>query len=169
MTSTASIDDGLLEYRHSIGGGAYVRRSPAFMHWRYLENPLLTYTVMHLKLSAHVEAYAVWRMVDDAWRRGLLVDLVYPDVLPPAEMRLLAAAVVDSVRAAGADVFECQTSDAALLAALPGGVCTTRRPGVRFLYGEWPARNCPRVPAEDWKFYSGDCNVNALAGRGESS
>jgi hypothetical protein len=146
-----------------IGDGQSTRvcRTRPFLRWRYLDNPFCRYSVARLR-SRHSETFAVWRVVDIAGsRRGILVDLLHA-TQPPAEvLRRFANTLLELMRAAGAEVFECRTSDRALLAALPQGILSSTEPGMQFVYLERGERT-PMVPCEQWRLYPGDCDVDTF-------
>ncbi len=141
-------------------------RTPAFMQWRYFDNPFFRYEVRRFKLGPYGEAHAVWRVFDDAlWRRGMLVDLVYPENVPQRVLALITAVVTECMRAAGVELFQCQTSDAAVLSAFGTGALATTQPGVRFLYSSNGGRARSSGLPEQWRLYPGDCDVDAHMAR----
>ncbi|MBU0639452.1 MAG: GNAT family N-acetyltransferase [Planctomycetes bacterium] len=142
-----------------------IPRTPAFMRWRYLASPAPRYVLKHLRIGQSVSALAVWRVYEEAPRRGSLVDLLYPPKLTDDALRRLVVAIQHCMRAAGVELFECQTSDEALLRALPSGAFARRRPGVHFLYGCSADRVCPVPSAAQWRLYAGDCDVDAQVER----
>ena len=94
------------------------------------------------------------------------MDLAYPSDLSRAVLRGLLARVMECARIDGAEIFECQSSDAQLLQALPRDLFAGTAPGVRFLYRRAGAGACPSIPVDRWRLYAGDCDLDALGGRG---
>lgn len=147
-----------------------VVRTGEFMQWRYGDTPGLAYRILPINHGTERVSYAVWRVVDEPpLRRGLLVDLVYSPDLSDADLPFLLARVTDCMRSDGIDVLECQTSDLRVLAALPGGPFATQQPGARFVYGGMDGTVWPTIPADQWRLYAGDCDVDALHARGGGS
>lgn len=143
-------------------------RARDFLHWRYSDVPNLSYEFLTQEHNGSRASFAVWRSVSDPpWRRGVLVDLIYPTDLPDAGLTDLLARTADAMRAADVDVFECQTSDHRVLAALPHGPLTTEQPGVRFVFGGIDGAAWPAIPADKWRLYAGDCDLDALHARGD--
>ncbi len=146
-----------------IGDGVSTRvcRTRPFLRWRYLENPFGRYSVARLR-SRHYESFAVWRVVDIAGsRRAVLVDLMHVTT-PPAEiLRRFANTLLGLMRATRAEVFECRTSDRALLDALPRGLLSRTGQGMQFVYFE-RGGSTSMVPCEEWRLYPGDCDVDTF-------
>ncbi|MBI3782113.1 MAG: GNAT family N-acetyltransferase [Deltaproteobacteria bacterium] len=143
---------------------AGICRTPAFMQWRYFMNPLAHYEVRRCRLGSYGEGYAVWRVFDDAlWRRGVLVDLVYPDGVPVAMLKHVVAVVEDDLRAAGAEIFQCQTSDVDLIQALDNPILSRREPGVRFMFRINDEGVQVPTTIDRWSLNLGDCDVETAS------
>lgn len=159
------LDAALLGASRVPDGVPQIERSGAFLCWRYLDNPFYDYTIAHLRSGA-AEAYAVWRVRDDAlWRSARLVDFICPVDVPPAALRRLVAAVLRCVRAEGAEVFDCQTSDTRVLDCLPNGVFTTRIEGPQLLYAWTDGRQDELADVREWRLWGGDCDGDILEAR----
>ncbi len=166
VTSLADVADQQADLCGAGNSPTRIVRSAAFMQWRYCDHPFFRYTIRRLTIGGHGEAYAVWRVVDDRlWRRAALVDLVYPDELPQELITQIAAHVVDCVRAEGTEILECQTSDAAVLAALGKYSFSRSEPGMRFLYRL--DAGLPPVPAsaDVWRLYASDGDADTHMAR----
>ena len=74
-------------------------------------------------------------------------------------------AVQELMRADGVEIFECQTSDPDVLAALPDARFSGREKGRWFVYGRMDGRPFPRLAVSDWRLYAGDCDLDVFAAR----
>ena len=145
---------------------ARICRTPAFMQWRYFDNPLLEYSVRRLRLRPYGEVYAVWRLIDNPlWRTATLVDLVYADDIPVGALETVAQIVMGCMRADGAELFECQTTDPVLLGALRDGLFSRRERGMRFLYGQGNGQTLASIPCNQWRLYVGDSDADCYTAR----
>ena len=145
---------------------ARICRTPAFMQWRYFENPLLEYSVRRLRLRPYGEVHAVWRLIDNSrWRTATLVDLVYADDVPAGALATVARVVMECMRADGAELFECQTSDPGLLSALRDRLFSKRERGMRLVYGAENRQVLPRITCAQWHLYTGDSDADCYAAR----
>ena len=166
VTSFADIADQHRDLRGAAGPPMRIGRTAAFMQWRYCDHPFFRYTVRRLMIAGHGEAYAVWRLIDDGlWRRASLVDLVCPGGLPQALIAQITALVTDCIRADGAEIFDCQTSDAAVLAALGTQPFSRTEPGMRFLYRHGAGPTPVPATAEAWRLYAGDGDADTHMAR----
>jgi len=157
------------ELRGRDAPGTRIRRGVDFLRWRYANPAAPAYSILRYPHENSTPAFAVWRTIrDPRWRRGNLVDLIYPSDLPDAGLAELLAMVTDAMRADDVDIFECQTSDQRVLDALPHGPFATRQPGVHFVYGGIDGTRWPLINADQWRLYAGDCDVDALHARGSS-
>jgi hypothetical protein len=166
ITSFAHIVDRHCDLRGPAGAPTRICRTAAFMQWRYCDHPFFHYAVRRLTIAGHGDAYAVWRLIDDGlWRRASLVDLVYPNGLPQSLIAHVTAVVTDCMRGDGAEIFDCQTSDAAVLAALGTRPLSRAEPGMRFLYWLGVEPTPSRATAEPWRLYAGDGDADTYMAR----
>jgi GNAT superfamily N-acetyltransferase len=173
METVTSFNDRLgdpSDLRGTRWSHAGVRRSAAFLQWRYIDHPFFHYEVRRLPLDGGGEAYVIWRLIDDSvWRRAFLVDVIYPADLPVARLASMLAAVLRCMRADGAEVMQCQTSDRAVIEALGRSPFAIAKPGLHFLY----RHNDPRVriptAMDQWLLFTGDCDADTATVRGQGA
>ena len=166
VTSFADrLDDGE-DLRGPSPSQAGVCRTPSFMQWRYFQNPLLRYQVCRCRFEDH-EAYAVWRIADESlWRRGVLVDVVHRDGVPPSLLQALIAGVEGRMRSAGAEIFQCQTSNLDLIAALGSPTFSRREAGLHLMLCVNDASLQLPTTIDHWSMSLGDCDVDTSPARG---
>lgn len=145
-------------------------RSPAFVRWRYRDGPFRGYRIERFRHEGLADTHAVWRCLnEESPQRGVLVDLFYAADLSDADLKRVLAAVMDSMRGDGVELFECQTSDRRVLSAFPGGPLAKTEPGVQFLYGRGDGGACPAIAVDQWRLFAGDCDVDAQSARENGS
>jgi GNAT superfamily N-acetyltransferase len=155
-----------LPQRHGPGkpGASYIRRSAAFLEWRFFSNPFVKYHVRRIGVNGQHEVYVAWRLVRyPIWYRAVLVDVLYPAEVSTTALEMVLKLAMRWAASQGAEQFECQTSDPRVLNALPTGFLTTRQPGARFLYGMLDMTQCPIVPSDEWRLFAADCDVEGLS------
>lgn len=166
VTSFAHIVDQHSDLRGPGAGATRVGRTAAFMQWRYCANPFFQYAVRRLSIAGYGDAYAVCRLSDEGvLRRTVLVDLVYPDGLPQALLADVVTVVVDAIGDDGAEIFECQTSDTAVLAALGASPLSRAQPGMRFLYRATANGTAGISTVDSWRLYVGDSDADTYMAR----
>jgi len=154
----------------SLDNATYIRRSAAFLQWRFFANPFVKYNVHRIRLYGQSDVYIVWRLVrHPLWCSAVLVDVLYEAEVSTTVLRAALKVVMGWAASQGAEQFECQISDPNVLNALPNGVLTTRQPGARFLYGMLDMAQCPLVPTEKWRLFAADCDVEGLSTLREAS
>lgn len=166
MASFANVPGESRDLRGPINRHSRTYRSPAFMEWRYCRHPLFRYAVRRLLVEEYGEAYAVCRLIDDGGlRRGSLVDLVYPNEWPQNVVERVITVTRDCVCAEGADVFQCETSDPAVIAAFREQRFARVERGARLLYRARDGHDLSVAPVEQWRLFGGDSDVDTHTAR----
>jgi hypothetical protein len=145
------------------GKAVLILRTPAFLEWRYACNPFIKYFIHRLRTFDSFDIYIVWKIVNDNyWRRARVIDILYSNDVPAVAMKAALKALRECASFYGADIIECETSDALVLECLPKTLLSKKYPGKRFL---WWTRNMEEIkftPIDHFKLYAGDCDVETI-------
>ncbi len=155
-----AINQNLLEIKDST----YIYKDIKYLEWRYIYHPFIRYNKHCIEVLKQYNIYIVWRIVFDGfWQCAKIVEIFYKENTPMSAMKTALHIFMQYVFSFGAEIMECQTNDSFVLQCLPKNIFSSRNIDKRFLYGMASMKDCPFIPNENWKLYSGDCDVETLS------